>query len=192
MNDILQEVAELFQASIKNELKQPYQSRSYAGQVKTIGGNPVPASPKFATGLLYNSVKVRTEETPDGIAMVLDFGAAANYAYYVEYGRRPGRFPPMNVIDRWIVQKGIAGIRDEKGRFIKRKSIRYLIGRSIAKHGIYGIGFVETALEKSIEKITEKYGEAAEQFVLDYLDSTGLFVEFGTESNNNLTRTRII
>lgn len=193
MNDLITELASYLQANIKSELRKPYQSRSYNGQVKTIGKTPVPASPKFASGLLYNSVNVKVDETPDGLALVLDFGAAANYAYYVEYGRKNNSsFPPLGVIDRWIIQKGIAGIRDKQGRFIKRKSIRYLIGRSIAEHGIYGIGFVDAALEKSMEKIIDKYGEIAELQVLEYLRNTGLFVEYGTETNNNLTRTRII
>lgn len=192
MDDLLKELAAMFQNNIKGELKKPYQSKSYGGQVKTIGGNPVPASPKYASGLLYNSIQVKTEETPDGVAMVLDFGAASNYAYYVEYGRRPGKFPPMNVIDRWIIQKGIAGIRDEKGRFIKRKGLRYLIGRSIAKHGIYGIGFVDAALEKSMDKIVDKYGEIAELQILEYLRNTGLFVDYENRQNNETTRVRVI
>lgn len=193
MNEIITELASYFQANIKNELRQPYQSRSYTGQVKTIGGTPAPATPKYASGLLYNSVQVKTEETPDGLAMVLDFGAAASYAYFVEYGRKNNnRFPPLGIIDRWIIQKGISGIRDKQGRFIKRKGIRFLIARSIAKHGIYGIGFVDAALEKSMERIVDKYGEIAELQVLEYLRNTGLFVEYGTEADNNLTRTRII
>lgn len=192
MVDVLNELAEYFTKALKSELKRPYQSKSYAGMVKTIGGTPVPASPKFASGTLYNSVNVRVDETPDGASLVLDFGAAANYAYYVEYGRKPGKFPPLRVIDRWVVQKGIGGIRDEKGKFMKRKSLVYLVRRSIAEHGIGGIHFIDNALEKSMERIIEKYGEYVELQILEYLRNTGLFVEYGTETNNNLTRVRVI
>ena len=34
--------------------------------------------------------------------------------------------PPSRVLDKWIVKKGIAP-RDEKGRFMSRKSISFLI-----------------------------------------------------------------
>ena len=42
--------------------------------------------------------------------------------------------PPSSVLDKWIVKKGIAP-RDEKGRFVSRKSIAFLIAR-IAKKSI--------------------------------------------------------
>ena len=40
--------------------------------------------------------------------------------------------PPSRVLDKWIVKKGIAP-RDEKGRFMSRKSISFLIARSIKR-----------------------------------------------------------
>lgn len=186
MKDILNELAELFEGNIKKELNKPYQSLAYNGQPKTVGGNPVPRSKKYASGTLYNNVKVKFEESPtgDGLAMVLDFGPAESYAYFVEYGRRPGKFPPLNVLDRWLVQKGFSGIRDKQGRFISRKTAKFLVGRSIAEHGFKGINFVEHALEASMSDVVKKYGEAAEQFILDYLEKTGLFAQYygSTES----------
>lgn len=180
MIDILNDLAELFEGNIKNELNKPYQSLAYNGQPKTVGGTPVPRSKKYASGTLYNNVKVKFEESPDGdgLAMVLDFGPAESYAYFVEYGRQAGKWPPLNVLDRWLVQKGFSGIRDKQGRFISRKTAKFLVGRSIAEHGFKGINFVEHALEASMSDIVKKYGEASQQFILDYLEKTGLFAQY--------------
>ena len=53
--------------------------------------------------------------------------------------------PPSRVLDKWIVKKGIAP-RDEKGRFMSRKSISFLIARSIKRNGIQGISFFQKPL----------------------------------------------
>ena len=53
--------------------------------------------------------------------------------------------PPSRVLDKWIVKKGIAP-RDEKGRFMSRKSISFLIARSIKKKGIESTSFFQKPL----------------------------------------------
>jgi len=53
--------------------------------------------------------------------------------------------PSSKVLDKWIVKKGIAP-RDKKGRFISRKSISFLIARSIGRNGIQGISFFQKPL----------------------------------------------
>ena len=53
--------------------------------------------------------------------------------------------PPSSALDKWIVKKGIAP-RDKKGRFISRKSISFLIARSIGRNGIQGISFFQKPL----------------------------------------------
>ena len=53
--------------------------------------------------------------------------------------------PPSRVLDKWIVKKGIAP-RDEKGRFMSRKSISFLSARSIKKKGIESTSFFQKPL----------------------------------------------
>ena len=53
--------------------------------------------------------------------------------------------PPSGVLDKWVVRKGIAP-RDEGGRFIKRKSLVFLIARKIKRDGIKGISFFQKPL----------------------------------------------
>jgi len=58
--------------------------------------------------------------------------------------------PPSRVLDKWIVKKGIAP-RDEKGRFMSRKSISFLIARSIKRKGIQGISFFQRPLQLGLK-----------------------------------------
>ena len=61
-----------------------------------------------------------------------------------------------SAIDKWVVQKGIPNVRDEKGRFIKRKSMVYLISRSIWNTGIKPTYFFTNALDSEIKGINRK------------------------------------
>ena len=53
--------------------------------------------------------------------------------------------PPSKALDKWVVKKGIAP-RDASGKFMKRKTITFLIARSIGKKGIQGISFFQKPL----------------------------------------------
>ena len=53
--------------------------------------------------------------------------------------------PSSRVLDKWIVKKGIAP-RDKEGKFLSRKSITFLIARSIGKKGIKIISFFQKPL----------------------------------------------
>jgi hypothetical protein len=59
-------------------------------------------------------------------------------------------------IDKWVVQKGIPNVRDAKGRFIKRKSMVYLITRSIWNTGIKPTYFFTNAIDSEIKGINKK------------------------------------
>ena len=53
--------------------------------------------------------------------------------------------PPSKALDKWVVRKGIAP-RDASGKFMKRKTITFLIARSIGRNGIQGISFFQKPL----------------------------------------------
>ena len=59
--------------------------------------------------------------------------------------------PPSGVLDKWVVRKGIAP-RDEEGRFIKRKSLVFLIARKIKRDGIKGISFFQKPLALGLKQ----------------------------------------
>ena len=41
------------------------------------------------------------------------------------------KMPPPSKMDKWIVRKGLKGIRGKDGKFISRKSLQFMIARSI-------------------------------------------------------------
>ena len=53
--------------------------------------------------------------------------------------------PPSKALDKWVVRKEIAP-RDASGKFMKRKTITFLIARSIGRNGIQGISFFQKPL----------------------------------------------
>lgn len=56
-----------------------------------------------------------------------------SYWYYIEHGRGPGRFPPIEAIQNWMTAKHIVPRED---RTVPQVS--YLIARKIAREGTQG------------------------------------------------------
>lgn len=68
--------------------------------------------------------------------------------------------PPRGPLDRWAVRKGLQGIRDDKGRFISRKSLVYLIQRSIYYKGIKPSYFFSKAFKLEFKRLPQDIREA--------------------------------
>ena len=76
--------------------------------------------------------------------------------------------PPSRVLDKWIVKKGIAP-RDEKGRFMSRKSISFLIARSIKSKGIQGISFFQKPLMLGLKQFGKEMLGAVKDDIINGL-----------------------
>jgi len=68
--------------------------------------------------------------------------------------------PPRGPLDKWAVRKGLQGIRDDKGRFISRKSLVYLIQRSIYYKGIKPSYFFSKAFKLEFKRLPQDIREA--------------------------------
>ena len=79
--------------------------------------------------------------------------------------------PPSGVIDKWVVRKGIQGARDEKGRFIKRKSLVYAMARSIKLYGVKPTNFFTDAFNVA-------YRDLPQEFIKAYANDTQQFLKF--------------
>lgn len=85
-----------------------------------------------ATGLLGNSLSciVKTENGIYDLYLSLQ-----DYWKYVENGRQPGKFPPLDAIKQWIQAKPV--IPDARtGKLPTLEQLTFLISRSIANNGI--------------------------------------------------------
>lgn len=98
------EVLESEFEKLKTEVQQAYQS-----------------SGMQASGSWGESVDII--KLPNGLRMVAD-------GYIL--GRKPGKQPPSQAIEQWLVQKGIASKTEKE---ISTGSLAYLIARKIAREG---------------------------------------------------------
>ena len=68
--------------------------------------------------------------------------------------------PPPKAFDKWIVRKGLKGIRDKKGQFISRKSLQFMIARSVFEKGVKASMFFTKPFEKAFKGLNKDLVEA--------------------------------
>ena len=72
------------------------------------------------------------------------------------------KMPPAKSFSQWVIRKGLKGVRDKQGRFIPRKSLQYLIARSVFTKGIKPSMFFtkpfETGFERLPKELQRKFG----------------------------------
>lgn len=105
---------------------------------------------KNASGALYNNITYEIIEDTNRIDVVLTL---EDYWKYVEDGRKPGKFPPLNKIEEWIEIKPIEPYPLSNGKLPTPKLLAFLIGRKIATEGIEPTHY----LVESIEELNNKY-----------------------------------
>ena len=71
------------------------------------------------------------------------------YASYVEYGRKPGKMPPPDILEAWAYKKFRLSHKDAR-------SIAWALARSIAKKGTKARPFFEPAVESGWRKMIDK------------------------------------
>ena len=98
----------------------------------------------IATGMLRNSGSVRPQA--DG---TVDAGFYAEYAYWVEYGRKAGGMPPVKLIKEWVRKKHITS--DEK----EIDSMAFAIAKNIAANGTTAKPFLTPSYEENKARIDE-------------------------------------
>lgn len=90
------------------------------------------ADDKKATGQLINSISTEIKVGSDTFEVVLN---VVDYFRYVEEGRKPGKFPPVDKILSWIRVKPVIP-RPINGKLPTEQQLAFLIGRKIATEGI--------------------------------------------------------
>jgi len=86
------------------------------------------------------------------------------YSYKRKGGKRGLKgMPPPAAFDKWTVRKGIAP-RDKKGRFLTRKTLNFLIAKSVFEKGIRPSLFFTIPFRMNYKSLPDKL---IEQFALD-------------------------
>jgi len=119
-------------------------------------------------GKLSQSIRFEVDKTTDGYNVKFFMSSYGSFVdkgvsgtevkrTYLNYNRLSERSPfsyskrknhsqpPSKALDGWAVKKGLAP-RDKKGKFIKRKTLTFLIARHIGRRGIQGISFFQIPL----------------------------------------------
>jgi len=140
---------------------------------------------KTNTGTLANSLRFEVRRDAEAVVMELK---SAPYSEYVRLGvqgagpgtnRAPGSPFKFGTgsgkkggltasINKWAIQKGLEGTRDKKGRFIKRKSLVFLISRSIYRFGITPTNFIFPFF-KRLDELTALVGKELSDEIRDQL-----------------------
>lgn len=158
-----EDIANLFVENIQYYLKQSWQSAGYGGSPSKQGrGN------KIATSSLYNNIDYNIEYDSNGFPEVFNI-IMEDYWYWIDEGRKPGRFPPVNKIRQWVLDKPVAW-RQQDGTIPTIEQRTYLIGRSIKEKGYAGINFTQLAEEKTLNEALEKFGDEYASQIEDFLD----------------------
>ena len=135
---------------------------------------------------LYNDYDYLVTASKNSVTLEFEFGGAEDYWAFVDEGVRgaggykgkgkmrgqgsPFKFstkmPPRGVIDRWIVSKPLKAARKD-GKFIKRKSLAFLIQRAIYQRGLTRTQFFSRPftqqLKKQTDAIVKAFGEDLEK-----------------------------
>ena len=117
--------------------------------LKTQGKN---ASGSLSKSLKNTGVKFTDNGIEGGIEMnqygeFIDKGVSGIKKKYATPYSYKKKMPPPSMLDKWTVRRGIAP-RDEKGKFLPRKSVLFLIARGIYRNGIKPSLFLTKPFEK--------------------------------------------
>ena len=126
---------------------------------------------KNATGKLSKSLDYSMKESKSGDSFSFSF-LMERYGEFQDKGvsgikkkyNTPYSYkkdmPPRGPLDKWAVRKGLRGVRDDKGRFISRKSLIFLIQRSIYYKGIKPSYFFSKAFKLEFKRLPQDIREA--------------------------------
>ena len=136
---------------------------------------------KNSSKKLYNSIKGKVKANPNSFEVEFtmeDYGvfqdagvSGTKKKYNTPYSYK-SKMPPPKAFDKWLVRKGIAP-RDN-GKFTSRKSLAFLIARSVYRNGIKPSLFFtkpfEAAYKNLPQELIDKYGLDAIELFNEQID----------------------
>lgn len=116
---------------------------------------------------LSNSLEKIVEVGEDHFSVKISL---ADYWYYVEHGRGPGKFPPPPAIRNWIEVKPVNPTPDARGRIPTVEQLTFLIGRKISQEGTEPQPFLEPAKEEALKRFSDAIDKAIEADVEEFIN----------------------
>ena len=141
---------------------------------------------KNSSKTLYNSLDYDLNVSPNSFSMSFlmeDYGvfqdkgvSGIKKKYNTPYSYT-NKMPPPSKMDKWIVRKGLKGVRGKDGKFISRKSLQFMIARSIYNNGIKPSLFFTKPFKKAFTNLDKDIIKAYQLDVEELL-------KFTTNGNN--------
>ena len=141
---------------------------------------------KNSSKALYNSLDYDLNVSPNSFSMSFlmeDYGvfqdkgvSGIKKKYNTPYSYT-NKMPPPSKMDKWIVRKGLKGVRGKDGKFISRKSLQFMIARSIYNKGIKPSLFFTKPFKKAFTNLNKDIIKAYQLDVEELL-------KFTTNCNN--------
>ena len=141
---------------------------------------------KNSSKKLYNSLDYNLNVSPNSFSMSFlmeDYGifqdkgvSGVKKKYNTPFSYKD-KMPPPSKMDKWIVRKGLKGIRGKDGKFISRKSLQFMIARSIYNNGIKPSLFFTKPFQKAFKNLDKDIIKAYQLDVEELL-------KFTTNGNN--------
>ena len=128
--------------------------------------NNLDANQSNASYNLYNSFEKVIEVGEDYFKVSISL---ADYWQYLENGRGPGKFPPVDKIKEWIEVKPVNPTPLSNGKTPSVEQLSFLISRKIANEGTEGKPFFEPAKEQTIREFEDKINQAIEEDVSNFI-----------------------
>ena len=94
---------------------------------------------------------------------------APEYWKYANYGRPPGKMPPVSAIEEWITRRRI--VPESNNSTPNVTSLAYVIARKIGKEGTKGTKFLEKSLDEQKEYWMSTISAAIGEDILEEIDS---------------------
>ena len=141
---------------------------------------------KNSSKTLYNSLDYDINVSPNSFSLSFlmeDYGvfqdkgvSGIKKKYNTPYSYT-NKMPPPSKMDKWIVRKGLKGVRGKDGKFISRKSLQFMIARSIYNNGIKPSLFFTKPFQKAFKNLDKDIIKAYQLDVEELL-------KFTTNGNN--------
>ena len=94
---------------------------------------------------------------------------APEYWKYANYGRPPGKMPPVSAIEEWITRRRI--VPESNTSTPNATSLAYAIARKIGRKGTKGTKFLEKSLDEQKEYWMSTISAAIGEDILEEIDS---------------------
>ena len=110
-----------------------------------------------ASNKLYNSVSYIVENGESSFEVKLEL---EHYYKHIEEGRKPGKFPPISAIEKWIEIKPVLPRPMNNGKLPTNQQLAFLIARKIGLEGIEPKPLLHASLNDVWETMQEYIEEA--------------------------------